>query len=154
MAQIVEIQKLEQLVGQSLEPGPWLKVEQSDINQFADLTRDHQYIHVDTEAAKQTPFGGTIAHGFLSLSLLTYLTEPIILAPPNITMAMNYGFDKVRFLNPVRTGSEIRAVATLAAVTDKGDNRLLLTHNINVEIKGEEKPALVCEWLSLFFTAP
>jgi len=137
-------------VGNDEGTGDWFEVTQDQIDQFADVTHDHQFIHVDPEAAKATPFGTTIAHGFLTLSMLTKLTAGASSAEPDparydgMLMGINYGFNKVRFVNPVKVGSRIRARAVTANVEQKG-NSLDITRNITVEIDGEEKPALVAE---------
>jgi acyl dehydratase len=138
--------------GKSLGAGPWFTIDQDRINGFADVTIDHQFIHVDVEKAKQTPFGGTIAHGFLTLSLIVHLTEEITLVPKEMVMAMNYGFDKIRFLNPVRTGSRVRAKITVGDVTDK-EAGVLVKQIIEIEIEGSDKPALICEWLTMYACA-
>ena len=150
MGLIVARQNLQDHIGEMLAPGEWFVVDQSCINQFADVTLDHQFIHVDKEKAGNSVFGSTIAHGFLSLSMLTHLMKDSLLIPENCVMGINYGFDKVRFLNPVKSGSAIRACATVAGVEEKKDKQILVRHAITVEIKGQEKPALVCEWLNLF----
>jgi len=134
-------------IGTKFEPSAWFEIGQDRINTFADCTEDHQFIHVDQEAAKNTPFGGTIAHGFLTLSLLSKLAEGNGIIPEN------YGFDKVRFLTPVRAGKRVRAHAEIADVTRKDDNRFLIKQAISVEIEGEEKPALIAEWLTMVVTA-
>ena len=122
---------------------------QSRIDTFADCTEDHQFIHVDREKAKETPFGGTIAHGFLTLSMLTRMVEGIGIMPENVVMGLNYGFDKVRFLAPVRAGKRVRANIEVLDVTPKDDNRFLIKQGISVEIDGEDTPALVAEWLTM-----
>lgn len=147
--QIVPKRELNNYVGKTFEPGEWFEISQSRINDFADCTVDHQFIHIDPEAAAQTPFGGTIAHGFLSLSLLSHLCEANGIVPENLVMGINYGFDKVRFLAPVHSGKRIRAVVSLLEVTEKDDNRLLIKQGITVEIEGDETPALVAEWLTM-----
>jgi acyl dehydratase len=125
-------------------------VTQERIDQFADLTEDPQWIHIDPErAAKETPFGGTIAHGFLSLSLLSAMAMDVVPGVQGTVMGINYGFDKVRFLNPVRSGSQVRGHFKLAGVEPRGDNQLLIRYAISVEIDGVDKPAIACEWLSL-----
>jgi len=139
-------------IGTKFEPGPWITVDQQRINTFADCTEDHQFIHVDEAAAKNTPFGGTIAHGFLSLSLLSKMAEGNGIIPENIVMGLNYGFDKVRFLAPVKSGKRIRANAEITDVTRKDDNRFLIKQTISVEIEGEATPALVAEWLTMVIT--
>lgn len=137
-------------VGTTLAPGEWFEINQERVNQFADVTLDHQFIHIDQEKAAATPFGGTIAHGFLTLSMLVHLCEQSTLVPDNVVMGINYGFNKVRFLAPVRTGKRVRAVMGIASVEEKDGNRLLVTQNVTVEIEGEETPALVAEWLSMY----
>jgi acyl dehydratase len=139
-------------IGTKFEPGAWFEVGQGRINTFADCTDDHQFIHVDPEAAKNTPFGGTIAHGFLTLSLLPKLVEGNGIIPENIVMGLNYGFDKVRFLAPVRSGKRVRANVEVADVTRKDDNRFLIKQAVSVEIEGEATPALVAEWLTMVVT--
>ena len=140
-------------IGNDEGTGEWFEVTQDQINQFADVTHDHQFIHVDPEAAKATPFGSTIAHGFLTLSMLTKLTIGASSTPQDaaryegLLMGINYGFNKVRFVNPVKVGSRIRARAVTANVEQKG-NSLEISRNITVEIDGEEKPALVAEWVT------
>lgn len=140
-------------VGKEKGTGEWMEVSQEIINQFADVTLDHQFIHVDPERAKATPFGTTIAHGFLTLSLLTHLGASA--NDPNadparyegIVMGVNYGFDKVRFINPVKVGSRIRAHSELSGVELKG-NAVQTTRTFTVEIEGETKPALVADWIT------
>lgn len=139
-------------IGTKFEPGAWITVDQARINTFADCTEDHQFIHVDEAAAKNTPFGGTIAHGFLSLSLLSKMAEGNGIVPENIVMGLNYGFDKVRFLAPVKAGKRIRANAEITDVNRKDDNRFLIKQTISVEIEGEATPALVAEWLTMVVT--
>ena len=150
--QVVPKEELANFIGHKFEPGPWIELSQERINEFADCTDDHQFIHVDLEAAKQTPFGGTIAHGFLTLSCLVPMCSGIGVAPENVVMGVNYGFDKVRFLAPVRAGNRVRAHVEIADVQQKDENRFLIKQNISVEIEGEETPALACEWLSMVFT--
>lgn len=137
-------------IGKKLMPGDWLLIEQSRINQFADVTEDHQYIHIDQQRAAESYLGGTIAHGFLVLSLLPKLIEKSLITPDNIVMGINYGFDKVRFLNPVRPGDKVRVTGEVVDIQDKGDGRYLQKVAITVEIKGQEKPAIFCEWLNMF----
>ena len=150
---IVPKEKMLDAIGTKFEPGAWIEVNQDRINTFADCTEDHQFIHVDPEAAKNTPFGGTIAHGFLTLSLLAKLVEGNGVIPENIVMGLNYGFDKVRFLAPVKSGKRIRAHAEVADITRKDENRFLVKQAISVEIEGEETPALIAEWLTMVIAA-
>jgi len=139
-------------VGTKLEPSDWIEISQQRINEFADCTEDHQFIHVDEAKAKNTPFGGTIAHGFLTLSLLAGLIEKIGVTPENTVMGMNYGFDKVRFLAPVKSGKRVRMVGEVLNVNQKDENRFLTTFGVSIEIEGEDTPALVAEFLLMSFT--
>jgi len=139
-------------VGMKLEPSDWIELSQQRINDFADCTEDHQFIHVDEAKAKQTPFGGTIAHGFLTLSLLAGLIEKIGVTPENTVMGMNYGFDKVRFLAPVKSGKRVRMVGEVLNVNQKDENRFLTTFGVSIEIEGEDTPALVAEFLLMSMT--
>jgi acyl dehydratase len=144
------VDELKAKVDQDLGTSRWFPVTQERIDQFADLTEDPQWIHIDPErAAKETPFGGTIAHGFLSLSLLSAMAMDVVPGVQGTVMGINYGFDKVRFLNPVRSGSQVRGHFKLAGVEPRGDNQLLIRYAISVEIDGVDKPAIACEWLSL-----
>ncbi len=139
-------------IGEDEGAGEWLEIDQARINAFADVTEDHQFIHVDPEQCKTlSPWGVPIAHGFLTLSLLTKLAEtvPQDLSRLNgIVMGVNYGFEKVRFVNPVKVGSRIRASSVLTAVDQKDANTLQTTRTFTVEIEGEDKPALVAEWIT------
>ena len=126
-------------------------MDQQRINEFADATEDRQFIHTDPEAAARTPFGGTIGHGFLTLSMLSRMASEAMLVPDSIKMAVNYGLDRVRFIAPVRSGKRIRGRFRLDSVDEKAPGQLLLRHTVTVEIEGEEKPALTAEWLGLLF---
>ena len=139
-------------VGSEIGVSEWILVDQQRIDAFADTTEDRQFIHVDPEAAAQTPFGGTIAHGFLSLSLLSRMAADVMQVPDTTKMAVNYGLDRVRFIAPVRAGSRVRGRFTLDAVEDKAPGQLLLRHIVTVEIEGSDKPALTAQWLGLIFT--
>ena len=139
-------------VGQSLGASDWVEVGQDRIGAFADATDDHQFIHIDPVLAAQTPFGGTIAHGFLSLSLLSRMAADVMQVPDTTKMAVNYGLDRVRFLAPVKAGKRVRGHFTLDAAEDKAPGQLLLKHTVTVEIEGEDKPALTAQWLGLIFT--
>ncbi len=136
-------------VGKEVGVSEWLQVDQARINSFAGCTEDHQFIHLDEEAASKTMFGGTIAHGFLSLLLLPKLAETTALVFENTAMGINYGFEKIRFLTPVRSGRNIRARFTLKEAVERYPRQWLLTYNVAVEIEGEEKPALIAEWLTM-----
>ena len=130
----------------------WLLVDQPMIDRFADVTGDHQFIHIDPERAAQTPFGGTIAHGFLVLSLLSQLQMSLKRPfPPGAKMAVNYGFERVRFVSPVRSGSKIRSISTLKSVEEKRPGQLQQLADIVVEIEGAEKPALTADWIGQIF---
>lgn len=146
----VSKEELSDYIDKPLDPSAWLTIDQDMINTFADATRDHQFIHVDKEKAAQTPFGTTIAHGYLTLSLVSSFLEECSIAPTGTVMAINYGSDKVRFLQPVKVGSEVRAHAVLMSVTEKMPGQILLKTKITVEVKGEDTPALVAEILGLF----
>ena len=149
---IKTLAEAKETIGIAEKPTNWLKIEQSQIDLFADVTRDHQFIHVDPDKAKYTPFKSTIAHGFLSLSLISHFAKEFGFSFLNAVMAFNYGLDKVRFISPVKSGSEIRAVATVMDITEKSPNQYLAKYEIVVEIKGEEKPALIAQWLVLQVT--
>lgn len=139
-------------LGQPEGSGDWFEIDQQRINAFADVTLDHQFIHVDPEQAAQlSPWKVTIAHGFLTLSMLTHLSTSLPQPPERlngILMGVNYGFDKVRFINPVKVGSRIRATSVLSAVEQKDPNTLQVTRTITIEIDGEAKPACVAEWVT------
>ena len=151
MIGLVPAEKLIDYVGKEIGTSEWFEVDQERINQFADTTLDHQFIHVDPE--KATPlFGSTIAHGFLSLSLIPHLTSQAVLAPENLKHVFNYGLDKVRFINPVNVGSKVRTISKVVSVDDKGDGRYLMKTEITMEIDGVDKPAFVAESLSMFIT--
>lgn len=139
--------------GVKFPPGPWVTIDQERINTFADCTEDHQFIHIDKERAAQTPFGGTIAHGFLTLSMLVKMSEEEGVFPESMVMGINYGFDKVRFLAPVRAGKRVRVHSEILDVTQKDDNRFLIKSSVTVEIEGEDTPALAAEWLSMVVCA-
>lgn len=149
----VTVEDLQAMVGRELGVSDWFTVDQDRINAFADATNDHQFIHVDEAAAAQTPFGSTIAHGFLTLSLVVPLMTQVLPFPEGTVMAINYGTDKVRFLEPVRVNSRIRTRSVLREVSDKGGGRWLVKVEATTEIEGSEKPAMVAEALTMFFTA-
>jgi acyl dehydratase len=137
-------------IGEEEGVGDWFEITQEMISEFADLTHDHQFIHVDEDAAKAVGFPTTIAHGFLTLSMLTHLGSSIPQDPKmfeGIAMGMNYGFDKVRFVAPVPNGSRVRCRSTLAAAEPKGGNAIHLTRTFTMEVEGSDKPALVADWI-------
>lgn len=149
MTKIVKSKDLLDLVGYQAEPTEWFKIEQQQINDFADTTLDHQFIHVDPEKAAETPFGSTIAHGFLTLSMIAHFAKSFSVIAEETVMGLNYGFEKVRFLAPVKVGSSIRAIAKVSNVTLKSPNQYLITYSVNIEIEGESTPALIADWLGL-----
>jgi len=147
----VPVTELKDFVGKQLGCSDWLVIDQSRIDQFADCTGDHQFIHVDPEQASQTPFGSTIAHGFLSLSLMPMLMESIMIMPENLKMAVNYGLDSLRFIQPVKVGSRVRLVLGLVEVHEKNPGQWLLKAKAVMEIEGQAKPAYIAEPLTLCF---
>jgi acyl dehydratase len=153
MTQTVTREELTAMVGRQLGTSDWFLIDQERVDEFADVTLDHQFVHVDPERAKATPFGGTIAHGFLTLSLLVHLCLPFIPTLANRKLVVNYGFDKVRFAAPVKVGKRIRAVSKLGEVTERKLGQVVMRVDVTVEIEGEDKPALVAEWLSLHVVA-
>lgn len=144
---------LQSLIGTEIGVSKWILVDQARIDAFAEITEDRQFIHIDPVAAKQTPFGGTIAHGFLTLSLASAMSYDAVKPLDGVVMGVNYGFDKLRFLAPVSAGSRIRGRFKLLSAEDKGANggvtRWLLKHELTVEIEGADKPALIAEWLGM-----
>ena len=145
--------ELQGLIGTEIGTSDWLVVDQDRINVFADVTEDHQFIHINEEQAKKTPFGGTIAHGFLTLSLLSKFSEGSGLVIEGVQMGVNYGFEKVRFLAPVPSGSKVRGKFVLKNAIEKKPGQHLLTYEVTVEIEGADKPALIADWLAMQFTA-
>ena len=136
-------------IGQELGTSPWLTVDQSMIDGFAAITQDRQYIHIDPVRAAATPFGGTIAHGFLTLSLLSHFAQRASPRLEGLVMSINYGFDRVRFVAPVRSGSRIRGRFKLEALEAQPSGRLQMRQYVTVDIEGEAKPAISATWLSL-----
>ena len=150
MTTSITAQDLPSLVGKELEPSDWFEVTQARVNQFADATNDHQFIHVMPLRAKFTPFRGTIAHGFLVLSMISHLAQQNAVRPDGLKMALNYGSDKVRFLTPVRVGKRIRARQRIIDVTEKKPGHWLVTTEITIDIENEDKPALIAEMLAMY----
>ena len=148
---VASLEEIGGRLGSEIGVSPWIEISQEAINSFANVTGDHQFIHVDPEGAARTPFGGTIAHGFLTLSLLSQMAAHAMLAPEGRRMAVNYGFDRVRFLAPVRSGSRVRGRFTLAAMNEKRPGQWQFVHQVAVEIEGEDKPALTADWIGLIF---
>ncbi|MDG1814424.1 MAG: MaoC family dehydratase [Porticoccaceae bacterium] len=151
--EIIPQDQMLQQVGKKFEPTPWITVDQERINTFAECTEDHQFIHVNEKKAAQTPLGGTIAHGFLSLSLLAKVFETTGIVPDNMVMGMNYGLNKVRFLSPVRAGKRIRGHVEILNIERKDDKRFLITQMVSIEIEGEKTPALIAESLLMTFVS-
>lgn len=151
-AEVLPIGKIKERIGKELGISEWVAIDQQRINQFADCTDDHQWIHVDEEAAAKGPFGKTIAHGYLTVSLLPRFSAGIGVIPEGTMMAINYGMNKLRFVNPVKVGSRVRDRIALSNIEEKGGGRFLITTTHTVEIEGEDKPACVAETLSMFFT--
>jgi acyl dehydratase len=148
------IEELESRLGQELGVSAWRQLGQADIDGFADVTGDHQFIHVDpARAAAETPFGGTIAHGFLTLSLLSLFGKEATPPIAGRRMGVNYGFEKVRFLSPVRSGARVRGRFVLAGLERRKPDEILLRFGVTVEIEGGAKPALVAQWLTLAILA-
>lgn len=145
-------QEIQALVGQEVGVSDWIEVTQDMIDKFADATGDHQFIHIDPVAAAKTPFGGTIAHGFLTLSLLPLLSEMANLPRPDgVKMGVNYGGEKTRFLTPVRSGKRVRGRFKLLGLEEKRPGQWQQSTEFTVEIEGEDKPALIAEWIGQFF---
>ncbi|MDA9919330.1 MaoC family dehydratase [Porticoccaceae bacterium] len=149
MPQLIKKSEIEKYIGHICEPTDWFEVTQEQVNVFADCTLDHQFIHIDPEAAAKSPFGGTIAHGFLTLSMLAYFSESFSLSIEGGYMGVNKGFDKVRFVAPVPVGSRIRCHTTVAEINEKKPGQYDFKMEISIEIEGGDKPALVAEWLSV-----
>ena len=144
-------EKFQSRIGEPDGTGDWFEMTQERINDFADVTIDHQFIHVDPEAAKASPFGTTIAHGFLTLSMLTHLAGSIRNDPETVKgviMGVNYGFDKVRFVSPVPSGSKIRATSVLKDADLKDPNTIQVTRTYTIEVEGSERPAVVADWIT------
>jgi acyl dehydratase len=146
--------ELSSLIGTEVGVSRWFEVDQARIDAFAEVTEDRQFIHVDPEAAKATPFGGTIAHGFLTLSLASTMSYDAVQPLDGAVMGVNYGFDRLRFLAPVPAGSRVRGRFKLLSAEDKGGGRWLLKHELTVEIEGGDKPALIAEWLGMQVVGP
>ena len=149
---IMNYQNMHSFIGKELGVSEWVTVDQDRINQFADCTGDHQWIHVDTERAKrESPLRTTIAHGYLSLSMVAALAIEIGAIPEGTQAAFNYGLDRVRFLSPVKTGSRVRLRTKLVSIDDKGPGQFLMKAENTIEIEGEQKPALIAETLAMLY---
>ena len=142
------------LVGHEVGVSSWHLVDQERINVYADVIEDHQFIHVDPERAKrETAFGSTVAHGFLTMSLMSIMSYEVMPVLEGTTMGVNYGFDKLRFISPVRAGRRVRGRFTLMEAKLRKSNELQSRTSVTVEIEGEEKPALVADWIGLIYFA-
>ena len=148
---VAALEEIQAKVGTEIGVSPWIEIGQRSIDTFAEVTGDRQFIHVDPAAAAQTPFGGTVAHGFLTLSLLSQMAAPVMYLPADVKMVVNYGFEKVRFIAPVRSGKRVRGRFTLASMEEKKPGQWQFLHKITVEIEGEDKPALQADWIGLIF---
>lgn len=149
MSQTIKAEELGTLIGQEIGPSSWLEITQERINQFADATDDHQYIHVDPVRASETPFGATIAHGFLTLSLLPALTSEISPDVEGRVMGINYGLDKLRFVQPVKAGSRVRARQQLLKAVERKPGHWMIKSRVTMDIEGEEKPAMIAETITI-----
>lgn len=152
MRKAAAIADIQALVGREVGVSGWVLIDQARIDRFAEVTGDHQFIHVDPEAAKATPFGGTVAHGLLTLSLLPAMAYEVLPAPAGQKMAANYGYNKIRFVAPVRSGRRVRARFTLLDFQEVKPGRWQQITAVTVEIEGEDKPALTAEWIGHSFT--
>ena len=148
---VASLDEIRARIGEEVGVSGWLTIGQARIDAFADATEDRQFIHVDAEAAARTPFGGTVAHGFLTLSMLSRMAAEVMAVPDSVKMVVNYGLDRVRFIAPVRAGKRVRGRFVLDSIDEKAPGQMLLRHTVTVEIEGEDRPALTAEWLGLLF---
>jgi acyl dehydratase len=150
----VSLEAYQKMVGHEVGVSSWHLVDQNRIDLYADVIEDHQFIHIDPERAKrETPFGSTVAHGFLTMSLLSIMSYEVMPVIEGTTMGVNYGFDRLRFISPVRAGSRVRGRFTLAEATLRKPKELMSRTNVSVEIEGETKPALAADWIGLIYFA-
>jgi acyl dehydratase len=148
----VSLETYQKMVGREVGVSSWHIVDQKRIDRYADVIEDHQFIHVDPERAKkETSFGTTIAHGFLTMSLLSIMSYEVMPVIEGTTMGVNYGFDRLRFISPVRSGSRVRGRFTLTEASLRKPKELLSRTSVSVEIEGEEKPALAADWIGLIY---
>ncbi len=147
----ISLEAYQAMVGREIGVSSWHLVDQNRINIYADVIEDHQFIHVDPQRAKETPFGTTVAHGFLTMSLMSIMSYEVMPVIEGATMGVNYGFDKLRFISPVRSGSRVRGRFTLAEAKLRKPRELQSRTNVTVEIEGEDKPALVADWIGLIY---
>jgi acyl dehydratase len=150
----ISLAAYQDMIGREIGVSSWHLIDQKRIDVYADVIEDHQFIHIDPERAKkETPFGTTVAHGFLTMSLLSIMSYEVMPVIEGTTMGVNYGFDKLRFISPVRSGSRVRGRFTLAEAKLRKENELLSRTQVTVEIEGEDKPALVADWIGLIYFA-
>ncbi|MHC5305685.1 MaoC family dehydratase [Bartonella sp. LJL80] len=154
MPRKVTVEEIPASIGKEVGVSQWLLVTQEMINQFADATNDHQWIHVDEAKAKETPFGGTIAHGFLTLSLLSTLAYEALPELEGATMGINYGFDKVRLMSPVKSGTRVRGRFVLSDAEIRPSGRVVFHYEVTLEIEDVKKPALVANWIIISMVPP
>jgi acyl dehydratase len=150
----ITIVQLQARIGTETGVSRWFEISQARIDAFAEVTEDRQFIHVDPVAAKTTPFGGTVAHGFLTMSMLSAIAYDALPRVEGLAMGVNYGFDKVRFVAPVRAGARIRGRFKLESLAQRSPTEFQAINAVTVEIEGVDKPALIAQWLSLFVLAP
>ena len=148
---VATIEEIQERVGTEIGMSDWILIDQNRIDAFAAITEDHQFIHVDPERAKQTPFRGTVAHGFLTLSMLSRMAGCVMLHPESMRMAVNYGFEKVRFMAPVKSGKRVRGRFRMLSAEEKRASQWQITYEVTVEIEDEDKPALVADWIGYMF---
>jgi acyl dehydratase len=149
----ISLAAYQDMVGREVGVSSWHLVDQGRINIYADVIEDHQFIHVDPARASETPFGSTVAHGFLTMSLMSIMSYEVMPVIEGTTMGVNYGFDKLRFISPVRSGKRVRGRFTLAEAKLRKPSELMSRTNVSVEIEGEDKPALVADWIGLIYFA-
>jgi acyl dehydratase len=149
---LASLDEIKAKVGTEIGVSDWILVDQDRIDRFAEVTEDRQFIHIDpVRSAAETPFGGTVAHGFLSLSLLSRMGEDAFLQPPNVKLGVNYGFERVRFMSPVRAGKRVRGRFKLVSADERRPGQWRFVHEVTVEIEDEKKPALTVEWIGIIF---
>ena len=149
----ISLEAYQNMVGEEIGVSSWHLVDQKRIDHYADVIEDHQFIHVDPERAKETPFGTTVAHGFLTMSLLSIMSYEVMPVIEGTTMGVNYGFDKLRFISPVRSGRRVRGRFVLAEAKLRKPTELQSRTNVTVEIEGEDRPALIADWIGLIYFA-
>ena len=150
MTVTVSLNEFASSAGREIEPSDWLLIDQERVDRFASATNDHQFIHVDPERAAHSPFSGTIAHGFLTLSLLSYLNAQKLIVPEGLVMVINYGSNKIRYLQPVSVGERIRSRQKLLVVSQKRPGQWMVKSSVTVEIENKKKPAMIAEFLTLY----